>query len=217
MNMLAIILTGILLDASAMENALAEERYYWITSIILGLVVFGTIILDLKGVIEKMRKRMNNRIKAVIRLRGIVDDNKGKISELQSNLNYLTLLHTEMIEKLFLLYYIRNKEQEIRNEALADSYSIVEKIIADEKFAEKLEYGINLRSDNVMVQFREDLPKLNDWEYELFLYYVAGFTARTIGLLMKVEPPTVHKRKANLKRKISESGCSNREKYLEWV
>ncbi|MBD5356392.1 MAG: hypothetical protein HDR88_05225 [Bacteroides sp.] len=215
--MLAIILTGILLDASAMENALAEERYYWITSIILGLVVFGTIILDLKGVIEKMRKRMNNRIKAVIRLRGIVDDNKGKISELQSNLNYLTLLHTEMIEKLFLLYYIRNKEQEIRNEALADSYSIVEKIIADEKFAEKLEYGINLRSDNVMVQFREDLPKLNDWEYELFLYYVAGFTARTIGLLMKVEPPTVHKRKANLKRKISESGCSNREKYLEWV
>ncbi len=217
MNAYVFLLTSLLLYAPSEMDSLSQERYYWIISIILGLICFGTIILDLRGAMAKLRKKMNNRIRAVIRLRGIVEEDKEKINCLESNVGYLFTLHTEMVEKLFLLYYNKPDVSEDQSGAVSSLYPIVENIVADGRFRESLEYGINLKHDDIMVKFREDFPRLNEWEYDLLLYYMAGFTARTIGLLMKVEPPTVHKRKANLKRKILESGKTNKEKYLKWV
>ncbi len=70
--------------------------------------------------------------------------------------------------------------------------------------------------DNIVAEFKTDLPDIKTPDYLLFLYTLLGFSTNSIALLLnedKIE--SVYNRKARLKRRIRESGIADPEKYIK--
>lgn len=82
----------------------------------------------------------------------------------------------------------------------------------------EMENKADLLYENVISDFKKDLPNLKDVDYRLFLFNVHGIANPTISLLLKeTRINAVYERKRRIKDKIKQLEESKRAKYLRFL
>lgn len=72
--------------------------------------------------------------------------------------------------------------------------------------------------DNLMTDFKEDLPGLKDVDYRLYLFSVLRLPTIAISLFLKEDKAlAVYNRKKRLKDKIKQLDDKKRERYLKFI
>lgn len=82
---------------------------------------------------------------------------------------------------------------------------IIESIKSDESRIHNLENLVNLRDNNIMHQLREINPKLNNKELRYLLYYLLGFSTRSLCVLLNTDAAAISRLKYKIKTKLKES------------
>ncbi len=82
----------------------------------------------------------------------------------------------------------------------------------------KLEEEVNSVHNNLLIDFRKDLPDLKEADYRLFLFSVLGLSNAVISLFLKEEKiEAVYNRRRRLKDKIKKLDEENNQKYMKFL
>ncbi len=92
---------------------------------------------------------------------------------------------------------------------------LIESMRNDKKSFEDMEDRINRCYDNILINLKAELPKLNNQEYVLFCYLCAGFSNQAISVFMQCECGAIATRKSRLKSKITISNPPSCAQFLE--
>lgn len=165
---------------------------------------------------DMVRELTNNRDKAdkeytseIEKLKTAVSDSRIIIRDLMAN------QFTEFSE-LCQTYFQHEGHKNSQAKIYSKVKTLISRLSYDTKAMATIETKINASLNNLMKNFRQDFPILNDWEYPLFMYNVCGLEPKIIALFLNLKPELIHKRKANLKRKIAASGSPLKDEYLSF-
>lgn len=118
------------------------------------------------------------------------------------------------IDQLTSAYYEYQGSANEKQKIYTDVMSIVSGIGSDKKTIEKIERFVNTYKSNIMQRFRTEFPGMKHSDYILYLYVVAGFSSRAIGVFLGEKLDVVYNRKSRLKQKISKSNSVNKEYFI---
>lgn len=123
----------------------------------------------------------------------------------------------EIIDQLCASYYENSATKGIKRKISDEVENIIHDLMSDERIAE-LEDTLNTNDVNIIAFLREELPKLKEADYRLFIYSALGFSNSAIALLLKEDKiESIYNRKARLKTKIKKLNSSRKDKYLMYL
>lgn len=132
-----------------------------------------------------------------------------------SKIKILMASKYELLNKLSMVVYStggsKNAERRI-----ADTVSqIIKDFTLSKDGLKKLEDELNSNCDNLMHDFRHDLPGLKDIDYLLFLLSALHFSIPVISLFLKEERiQSIYNRKRRLKNRIGKLSTAQKERYM---
>ncbi len=122
----------------------------------------------------------------------------------------------ETIDKYCRTYYEFGGVKKDAEKIYKDVLSTIEHLTSDKRTMSELEAQIDIYYDGLLEKFRSDHPRMNDSDYNLFIYIVAGFSPQAMSLFLKAEMPLVYKRKSRLKERIIKADSRRKELYLRF-
>lgn len=168
--------------------------------------------------VSKMSTTIQEQQQVYDDLNDAYNENIGKISnenaELQNAINNLFEHSFLTIDQLTSAYYEYQGSANEKQKIYTDVMSIVSGIGSDKKTIEKIERFVNTYKSNIMQRFRTEFPGMKQSDYILYLYVVAGFSSRAIGVFLGEKLDVVYNRKSRLKQKISKSNSVNKEYFI---
>ena len=81
----------------------------------------------------------------------------------------------------------------------------------------QLEQAINETKQQIVARLREQIPNIRETEIHLFLYLCAGFSLRTISLLMNDKLENIYNKKSRFKSKIQRFDTPDKEDFLRVI
>lgn len=93
-------------------------------------------------------------------------------------------------------------------------HSIVQTISKDETQNRDFQHLIDEKLDNVLSDLRKDFPKQKESDFQYASYFIAGFDATTISIIMDTTANSVYIRKSRWKDLITKSSAIRKEEYL---
>ncbi|MDE6340960.1 MAG: hypothetical protein K2K93_01455 [Muribaculaceae bacterium] len=132
-------------------------------------------------------------------------------------LKWMRATRYDLLEELCSIAY-RNNDDNDRRRKVADAVDrLIEDLSTQSDKTKQWEKEVDSIHANIFSDFRNDLPKLKDLDYRLFLFMVAGLEMPTITLLLKEDKTeAVYNRKRRLKVKVSNLDSPNRDRYLKY-
>lgn len=222
-------------EAELIKASKERERIFWIFILILSLLSISLVCVlmfkrnrilrlerdsymmsvdNLSNALSfaemRSNEEENQHIIEVGSLQSAIDDSKIAIR------NLLSAQFADLSE-LCQTYFLYDKHKSAQTKVYNKVKELVNRFNYDKQFNENLENTINGRLNNLMSNFRKDFPNLNEWEYPLFMYNVCCMEPRTIALFLEERADLIYKRKANLKRKITNSNAILKEEYLLYL
>lgn len=175
------------------------------------LLVKETEVSQMSTTIQEQQQVYDN-------LNDTYNETIGKISneniELQNAINNLFEHSFLTIDQLTSAYYEYQGSANEKQKIYTDVMSIVSGIGSDKKAIEKIERFVNTYKGNIMQRFRTEFPGMKHSDYILYLYVVAGFSSRAIGVFLGEKLDVVYNRKSRLKQKISKSDSVNKDYFI---
>ncbi|MBO5443836.1 MAG: hypothetical protein J5995_00600 [Muribaculaceae bacterium] len=110
----------------------------------------------------------------------------------------------------------RNKNKTEGNKIKSEISSIIDNFRNDVPYDE-LEESANRCSGNLITSLKKDFPETGERELRLFIYFVIGFSTRTISILFDEKIENIYNRKSRLKKKINASDSPRKEEYLSFL
>ena len=112
-----------------------------------------------------------------------------------------------------------SKDSTTAKKKIANSMTgLVDELSYQSKTVNELEKKVDTVYKSLISDFRNDLPKLKEIDYRLYLYSVMGFSIPSISLLLKVDKiEDVYNRKRHLKDKIKRLDSQKAERYLLYL
>ena len=121
----------------------------------------------------------------------------------------------EALERLCEQYYIYEGTENLQPKILKEVKSIVEGLRSDKKVRNNLEDTLDTRHDGVMTKLRAEFPNWKEEDFQLYAFTAAGFSPTTISALMEKEKNVIYNRVWRLKGRISNSGSSLKEFFID--
>ena len=84
-------------------------------------------------------------------------------------------------------------------------------------YTDVMELVSGLGSDQKTLKELETFPEIKESDCILYLYSVAGFSARAISIFINEKLEVVYNRKSRLKQKISRSSSIEKEKFMSYM
>ncbi|MBD5355743.1 MAG: tetratricopeptide repeat protein [Bacteroides sp.] len=111
-------------------------------------------------------------------------------------------LQSDLIDQLVKEYYDLESRKLPKNKVLDKFTEILKGLRHDNKILHQLESSVNFYLDNLMNNFRNDYPNLNDYEYDLFLFLVLEFSSKAVSVFQDTSKENFYNRKSKLIKKI---------------
>ena len=102
-------------------------------------------------------------------------------------------------------YYEHGETNREASKILAQVKNCIEAIKSDGDRLAKLEMIVNLHHNNIITRLKQVCPKLNTKELRFLLYHFAGFSNRSICILLEINIAALSRLKYKIKQKISEN------------
>lgn len=140
------------------------------------------------------------------------------ISEARIKLKEAVASQSLLIDGMVKAYYDSDSKKLPKNEVLDKFCGIIKGLRHDNELILQFEKLVNSHLDNLMVSFKSDYPNLNDYEYDLFLFSVLGFSTKSISVFQDISAENFYNRKSKLIKKIKNVEASvNPGKYLDYI
>ena len=206
-----------LLDNKIKDLELTNLKMTYSITIIAIAIVFACITF----IIIKMRIRQKHIIERNLtiaqNLREILTLQEAESQNNHKKIMDLLTSKFEIIDQLCASYYENSATKGIKRKISDEVENIIHDLMSDERIAE-LEDTLNTNDVNIIAFLREELPKLKEADYRLFIYSALGFSNSAIALLLKEDKiESIYNRKARLKTKIKKLNSSRKDKYLMYL
>ena len=213
------------------NKAIQERQYAELlkTRQALLLLSIALVVLLLIGTVIVLRKR---EIKKVSRYESLLEEMKdelfnetetGKVSKqeianLHDQFRRVYRHHFDLLAHFYEEYDILRRNGVPEKERNRQILKIIDGLRGDTESRYRFETVVNEDMNGIMDQFRNDYPSLKELDYRLFCYYVAGFSTKTIFIIVDdLSVDALYMRKSRLKKTIQESDCPRRDSYLEYL
>lgn len=111
-------------------------------------------------------------------------------------------------------YYLTSGKKEGRDYVYRQVMELTNTIGNDYEAMRALEKNVNKALDNAMSRYRKEFPDKERSHYQLVCYFMAGFPASTIELLMGIPQNTVYTKKKRLLDNLVKSDTEFKELFL---
>lgn len=166
----------------------------------------------------RIKTDQNNLLKANLAEADKLLANKEKaIVTAQGKLKEAVSAQSELIDTLIKAYYSADTKKLPKNVVLDKFKEIVHGLHHDEKIIRRFEESVNRNLDNLITNFKTDYPNLNDYEYDLFLLSVLGFSSKSICVFQETAIENFYNRKSKLIKKLKKISEVNSIKYLDFL
>lgn len=143
-------------------------------------------------------------------------EQKYQNTEMAKSIHELISKQFESINNLCSTYYESIGTPKEQKKIYDEVKKQIQKLTMDTDNIIELEKIINTYLDNLIINFKNDMPNLKESDYNLYVYSVLGFSARAISLFINEKIEIVYNRKSRLRAKIK-SSCPNHNKYLSYL
>lgn len=111
--------------------------------------------------------------------------------------------------------YYQNSGNLKSNEKLLEE--AIEEIanLNNQEYMDGIEEYVDSVSDNLYTSFKNELPDMSKDQKRLFLYYIMGFSPRSISAILGQKTSAVYNKKSRLKSEIERSDASRKDEYLK--
>ena len=196
------------------RERLRSERLLWSLIFVVVVGVSLSVIYLLRRNLREKERQREMIIKDAEYLRADLSrqiETNGLISE---SVKELFRQKYAVVDTLCSAYYESRGVKLEKKRIVAEVERILRDLTADSVRLDELAASADQYTDGVYTAFRRDFPRLRSEDYRLFLYLMAGFSARSISLLLDEKIEVVYNRKSRLKARIRNSGAARKEEYL---
>ncbi len=185
-------------------------------SLIVGMMLVLMISSGAYLIYSRQKKKIEEKVSFAVQLQEMLDQRDG------DSIAKITILKDLMDSKFTLLDKLCgliNESSDNAKRGLTERLSslISELSISGDKISE-LEKQVDLIHDNLMTDFRNDLPDLKDADYCLFLFSVLNLSSVAITLLLKESKVNaIYDRRRRLKDKLKRLDDDKKERYLSFL
>ncbi len=208
------------LAAQQKERANNHKRL----SILIGISAIAIILMLVSIGLNVIRRNKERNSQAISdleyikeRMKAIQKDSDDKIKAIQAKFLCVFREHFQELAKMYETYD-RNLFGGIKGMSAYNHIQEMFKAIRGEEETEhRFEKIIDSDMDGLISNFRKDYPDLNELDYLLFCYYVAGYDTKTISIILSEKTPdALYMRKSRLKKRIEASDIQDKGKYLQY-
>lgn len=206
-----------LLDESKNRN----ERFAILALFIITLMIVVIAVLLL-------RVKLSNREVRIAKLMSNVESLKNDLQE-QINRNsskqdsdrpsgkpYLQLLSETYSEANDLCdKYYQCAGLKVNNDISLEEINKTIKNFTDTEYLSKIEEYVNEMSEGLYRSFEKEMHSLREDNRRIFLYYLLGFSPRSISVLMDLRLDAVYNKKSRIKAAVIRSNASRKDEYLK--
>lgn len=204
-----------LTNSNAEKDLELSNRLFYM-SLIVGMMLVLMISSGAYLIYSRQKKKIEEKVSFAVQLQEMLDQRDG------DSIAKITILKDLMDSKFTLLDKLCgliNESSDNAKRGLTERLSslISELSISGDKISE-LEKQVDLIHDNLMTDFRNDLPDLKDADYCLFLFSVLNLSSVAITLLLKESKVNaIYDRRRRLKDKLKRLDDDKKERYLSFL
>ena len=165
---------------------------------------------------KKQKRQMLEVIENSSCLQQDLRQKQNEADELRRSVDALFSGRFAYIEQICTSYYECHGTSRELKRIYSEAISSIDGLRTDSATLKKLEDYINTYKENAVARFKTSFPDAKPADVSLFMYMVAGFSARTISVLLGEELPVVYNRKSRLKAKVRSLQTDERD-FLESV
>ena len=187
-------------------------------TIIFVLMIIGYLLMIFRGIIMKQKEEKEGYMEYIAEITRQLDSVK---SEDRDSLKrkYIELYKSkfEVLRTLSDQYLQTENRVDAEEKMYKKVVSLVNEIRNDEEHRAKFEAMLNNDLDDIMTNFRKELPKLKEIDYAIFSYWIIGFDVTTISRLLDTSLNVVYIRKSRIKQHIKEKAPEHADRFLAMI
>lgn len=199
------------------QERIKNERLFWFVIVLIGLVISLTIVYVLQRSLSEAKHRRDAVIRDVEYLRTDL------LRQMERN-NIMSVTIRELFNQKYSIVntlceaYYESKGLKLEQKRIVKE---VEQLIQDFKDNSNrhkllIEY-VDKYTNNAYSDFIADFSGLRTEEFRLFLFFMLGFSARSIALLFDEKIENLYNWKSRLKTKIRRSDSIRKDEYLSYI
>lgn len=166
--------------------------------------------------IAEIRTVAVNQEAAIEGLNRQIQSSQDESSKLQGHVYDLINQKYQQLDDLCVSYFNGQNSMFTKNAICRKVQSIVESFRSDKDAFTELEMMINTTQQNVWDLLKSELPSLKEKDYQFFCYVFAGFSSRSISLLMKENIDTVYQHRSRWKKRLEIMAVPHKDLFLQY-
>ena len=183
------------------ERTLIEERAQidkmrLICVIAVLVLIIATILLYARYLYIKRSRDIANYISVIAELEQSLKTATSNESSMIKSVDFIEL------NKICEIYYQYGNTTHISGKVVAAVNKSIDSLKNDEECLKNLENIVNSQHDNLLLDIREQCPKINNKEYRYIIYYLHGFSSRSIAMLLDIDTDALSRLKYKVKAKL---------------
>lgn len=185
--------------------------------VICGLFVLSILIAFAWHIHSSSEKKIIDKVNLTEQLQILLDKSNMKNQKSISIIKSLISSKYQVFEELYNLVEEKEGDEFEKRKFSRKLTKIIDGISINAEAMANLERDVDAIHDNLLTDFKKDLPSLKEADYHLFLFSVCGLTNASICLLLnedKVE--AVYNRRRRLKDKIKNLDVEKSNRYMQF-
>lgn len=191
-----------------------KQNSYWLTlSVLLCSLLLFTFIQTKRNITKKEQK--------MEKVLSLLDEGKKSIRNQQKEINKLEKRNTILFEQklttldgLLTSYFNGKNTYNQKNAIYKQVQSIIKGFCNDDKSFYEIENLINQKYDNILDRIKLDFPTIKEIDYKYFCFTFAGFSSRSISLLLDESIENIYQKRSRWKSRIEMIDSQNKNLYL---
>ena len=164
--------------------------------------------------VQTLQQRIRNRESVISDMNEQIVHSSASVEQMGEQIKTLFKRQFALLDSLVNTYYETrdiNRDKEAIYKQVKDE---IAKLSSPKSVAE-LEAIINRHRNNVIADIRTKYPSLSEQNITLLCYILAGFSAKSIGILLDCSIANVHTKRSRLKHQLMEMDAASGEKFSE--
>lgn len=187
------------------EQVIAEKQAWY--NQVLQLSVIVILVLAVIAIVLYARYRYIKQSRDIANYLNIIAELRETIKSVDTT-QQPTIQNSDDIvvfNKLFEIYYQYGDTPLVSKKIFDTIIENIESLRSDKTRLQSLENIINARNNNILIDIVNSCPKLSSKEYRYIVYFLLGFTPRSIAVLLNMNTDAISRLKYKTKTKLSES------------
>ena len=188
-----------------------------LSAIILVFIIIGIRRREARKVsqYESTLEEMKNEL---FRVTNEDDSSKREVVALRERFKTVYKRHFDLLAGFYEEYDIKRRKSIPEEERNRQILQIIDGLRGETESDNRFEKIVDEDMNGIMTSFRNDFPGFSEQDYRLFCYYVAGFTTKTISIIISgLSADAIYMRKSRMKKIIENSDCLHKDSYLEYL